>query len=225
MKNNPYIERIATIPQILQNEDVFQKKGKWNEFFENNFPIYLEIGTWWWGFFSDQCGKYQNVNHIGMEIKYKRLFKTHQKAQQIGQNNFVLLKAFWQQIGEIFWPEELTQTRVLFPDPWHTKKHRKKHKLIQTEFLETLFFCTKPGGLLHIKTDHEEYFSQILEAFVPTKWETVYISHDFKNLPDMPQKHTEFEQLFRQKSLAIRYGIFQKTMDREKTIDIHDFFV
>gem|GEM_PF-3427714 len=33
MKNNPYIERITTIPKILQNEDIFSKKGKWSEYF------------------------------------------------------------------------------------------------------------------------------------------------------------------------------------------------
>jgi len=225
MKNNPYIERITTIPKILQNEDIFSKKGKWSEYFWNMFPIHLEIGTGWGGFFADQCAKFSHKNHIGMEIKYKRLFKTHQKAQQSGNNNFVLVKAFGQQISEIFAPGELTQTCILFPDPWHNKKHRKKHKLIQTDFLEKLYMCTKPEGLLHIKTDHGEYFAEMLESFGATPWENIYINHDFEHPSDATPKRTEFEQLFRQKSLPIHYAIFQKPSESKKTIDIRDFFV
>jgi|GEM_PF-792541 len=225
MKNNPYIERITTIPEILQNEDIFAKKGKWHEYFGDSFPMHLEIGTGWGGFFADQCLKYPHVNHIGMEIKYKRLFKTREKAHQAGNNNFVILKAFGQQIADIFAPDELTQTCILFPDPWHNKKHRKKHKLVQEDFLSKLFFCTKPGGLLHIKTDHEEYFSQMLEAFSSTQWKNIFTDHDFEYIPETHTKRTEFEQLFRQKSLPIHYAIFQKPDEHTKIVDIHDFFV
>jgi len=225
MKNNPYIERITTISEIVQNEDIFSKKGKWNAYFYNSFPIHLEIWTGWGGFFADQCAKRPHVNHIGMEIKYKRLFKTREKAYQAGNNNFIILKAFGQQIGEIFDSSELTQTSILFPDPWHNKKHRKKHKLIQTDFLEKLFTCTKIWGLVHVKTDHAEYFREMLDAFMSTDWENIFTSHDFEYIPEIQAKRTEFEQLFRQKSLPIHYAIFQKPSGDEKIVDIRDFFV
>ncbi len=50
----------------------------------------------------------------------------------------------------------LSQVRIFFPDPWHKKRHHKR-RLIQTEFVQLLCRKIKPGGLLHLATDWENY--------------------------------------------------------------------
>ncbi len=50
----------------------------------------------------------------------------------------------------------LSQVRIYFPDPWHKKRHQKR-RLIQTEFVQLLCKKLKPGGLLHLATDWENY--------------------------------------------------------------------
>ena len=50
----------------------------------------------------------------------------------------------------------LSQVRIYFPDPWHKKRHHKR-RMIQPDFVQLLCRKIKPGGLLHLATDWENY--------------------------------------------------------------------
>lgn len=50
---------------------------------------------------------------------------------------------------------------IFFPDPWHKKRHNKR-RLIQTKFVETLVSKLKPGGVIHLATDWQEYADHML---------------------------------------------------------------
>jgi len=49
---------------------------------------------------------------------------------------------------------------IFFPDPWHKKRHHKR-RLIDTDFVETLAHKLRPGGVLRLATDWEEYAEQM----------------------------------------------------------------
>ena len=55
----------------------------------------------------------------------------------------------------------LDRVLILFPDPWHKKRHHKR-RLIQPRFVELLARKIKPGGLLHIATDWQPYAEHCL---------------------------------------------------------------
>ena len=57
----------------------------------------------------------------------------------------------------------LDEVLVLFPDPWHKKRHHKR-RLIQPPFVELLGMRIAPGGILHLATDWEDYAHQMLEV-------------------------------------------------------------
>ena len=57
----------------------------------------------------------------------------------------------------------LSEVLILFPDPWHKKRHHKR-RLIQPPFVELLARKIKPGGLLQLATDWEPYAMQMLEV-------------------------------------------------------------
>ena len=57
----------------------------------------------------------------------------------------------------------LDEVLVLFPDPWHKKRHNKR-RLIQPPFVELLAGKLRPGGVLRMATDWEEYALQMLEV-------------------------------------------------------------
>ena len=59
--------------------------------------------------------------------------------------------------------ESLAAIHVYFPDPWHKKRHHKR-RLIQPPFVELLTSRLKPGGLLHLATDWENYAEQMMEV-------------------------------------------------------------
>ncbi|RLQ20921.1 tRNA (guanosine(46)-N7)-methyltransferase TrmB [Seongchinamella sediminis] len=55
----------------------------------------------------------------------------------------------------------LDTVQVFFPDPWHKKRHHKR-RLIQPDFVAQLTRKLKPGGILHLATDWENYAEQMM---------------------------------------------------------------
>jgi tRNA (guanine-N7-)-methyltransferase len=64
-------------------------------------------------------------------------------------------------------PASLDTIQIFFPDPWHKKRHHKR-RLIQPAFAEQLVAYLKPGGILHLATDWENYAEQMLEVLTAT---------------------------------------------------------
>jgi tRNA (guanine-N7-)-methyltransferase len=59
--------------------------------------------------------------------------------------------------------DSLDTVQIFFPDPWHKKRHHKR-RLIQPEFVAHLVRKLKPGGILHLATDWENYAQQMMEV-------------------------------------------------------------
>jgi tRNA (guanine-N7-)-methyltransferase len=60
-------------------------------------------------------------------------------------------------------PASLDEVLVLFPDPWHKKRHHKR-RLIQPPFVALIASRLRKGGVLRLATDWEEYAVQMLEV-------------------------------------------------------------
>lgn len=60
-------------------------------------------------------------------------------------------------------PASLDELLLLFPDPWHKKRHHKR-RLIQPAFVELAASRLKPGGVFRLATDWENYAEQMLEV-------------------------------------------------------------
>jgi len=50
---------------------------------------------------------------------------------------------------------------IFFPDPWHKTRHHKR-RLIQPGFADLLANALKPGGLLRLATDWQDYANHML---------------------------------------------------------------
>jgi tRNA (guanine-N7-)-methyltransferase len=71
-------------------------------------------------------------------------------------------------LGEQLAPDSLDEVLVLFPDPWHKKRHHKR-RLIQPPFVELIASRLRHGGVLRLATDWEEYALQMLEVLSAAK--------------------------------------------------------
>lgn len=214
MLNNPYIKIVWEDSHILSDtEKIYSNSWKWNKFFWNENEIFLEIWTWLWNFFSIESSLHKDKNFIWMEIRYKRLFKTAEKTRSLWVENFVVLKDFWQNIDKIFSENEVSKTYIFFPDPWDKKDRQKKHKLLQEDFLKNLYKITKVWWKVCFKTDHLEYFEEVLEIIKSQKlFKIDFLSYDYEKESETfhKQKLTEFESMFRAESLKINYAEFIK---------------
>ncbi|MFK7780305.1 MAG: tRNA (guanosine(46)-N7)-methyltransferase TrmB [Candidatus Gracilibacteria bacterium] len=211
-ENNPYMDLVEKHDSILIKEsELFNKFGKWNDFFGNKKEIFLEIGTGMGNFFSKESLENKNKNFIGIEIKYKRLYNTALKTINAGVKDFILLKTFGQNIDKLFKESEISKTYIFFPDPWGKKDRQKKHRLFQEKFIRDLYLITKTGGTLIFKTDHREYFDTTLNLFKKIGlWKINIKSYNYeKELDNHETKNmTEFEHVFRGKQ--INYVEFEK---------------
>lgn len=59
-------------------------------------------------------------------------------------------------------PNSLDGVRVFFPDPWPKARHHKR-RIIQSGPLRLIATRLKPGGVLHVATDHADYAEWINE--------------------------------------------------------------
>jgi len=60
-------------------------------------------------------------------------------------------------------PQALDEVLVLFPDPWHKKRHHKR-RLVNAAFATLVASRLAPGGRLHLATDWEHYAQQMIEV-------------------------------------------------------------
>lgn len=227
MVNNPYINQVKNHSKIIVDlEKIYSNKWKWSNFFDNKKPLILEIWTWLWNYFSSQVIDNPEKNYIGIEIRYKRLYKTAEKSWwKINNNdndqiktrsinlheNFIVLKDFWENIDKIFWENELDETYVFFPDPWDKNDKSRTRRMVQKKFLKDLYDITKSWWKFIFKTDHKWYFDFVLWELENTNWEIDYKTYDYENDWLYKQnKITEFEQIFRWQDLKVNYLVCKK---------------
>ena len=82
-------------------KDYYELKGKWNKYFKNNNPIYIEIGMGKGQFVIENAIKYPNINFIGIE-KYDSVIAKALKKIPDGLNNLAMIRANALDIDQIF---------------------------------------------------------------------------------------------------------------------------
>ena len=96
-------------------------------------------------------------------------------------------------LGEQLAPASLDEVLVLFPDPWHKKRHHKR-RLIQSPFVELVASRLKAGGVFRLATDWEEYAHQMLEVLgASTAFANLAPTGDWMPRPD-ERAPTHFEK-------------------------------
>lgn len=178
-------------------------KGKWREYFglPASAPLTLELGAYHGETSIHLAGANPAGAHIGVEWKYKQCFKAGKKAQDVGRENLVFLRANMARLPWILAPGEVDRVWVLFPDPW-SKAPQQKWRVLHPGFLKILGRLLSEGKELMIKTDHAEYaqfigesiqaaecFSYMSEAEAKDRWSLI---------PPTP-----FERIFLRQGLPI----------------------
>lgn len=91
-------------------------------------------------------------------------------------------------------PASLDGVRIFFPDPWPKARHHKR-RIIQTGTLHLIATRLKPGGVLHVATDHADYADWIGQL---TQVEPLleYKGWPWPECPIMTDRHviTKFEK-------------------------------
>jgi tRNA (guanine-N7-)-methyltransferase len=96
-------------------------------------------------------------NFIGIEVHAPGVGRALNGIAQLQLSN---VRVYQHDAVEVIRDEiadgSLEEIRIYFPDPWHKKRHHKR-RIIQPEFLKLICRKLKPGGLVHLATDWQEY--------------------------------------------------------------------
>ena len=202
-------------PWAFDEERAPQLKGQWREEFKvsEDHPVDLEIGTGNGFHFGHLALSTPKRCLVGIELKYKPLIQSIRRVVRERGTNARICRYNARMVKDLFAPEELNDVYIHFPDPWE-KESRKKHRLIQAEFLDELFELQKLGSKIYFKTDSRDYFDWALEVFVSSKYKMLGHSFDLHNSEWAEANFiTHFERLFLRKGLPIHYAELLKSED------------
>jgi tRNA (guanine-N7-)-methyltransferase len=132
--------------------------------FGRRAPVTLEIGFGNGDNLAALAERHPGRDFIGVEVHPPGVGHLLLKAEKAGLGN---LRIFRHDAVEVLRqriaPGSLDSILVLFPDPWHKKRHHKR-RLVNPEFAELAASRLAVGGTLQLATDWEPYAEQMLEV-------------------------------------------------------------
>jgi tRNA (guanine-N7-)-methyltransferase len=218
--SNCYHHKLQEFPGLVYADDATESyRGSWRKQFQapNRYdaPLYVEIGCNAGHVILPWAQTHTNHLYVGLDWKFKSIFRAAEKASQKGLSNLLFLRAHARHLDSIFAPSEISGFFVFFPDPW-SKRAQQKNRLMTPQYLETLASLLQPQGILHIKTDHAAYFESIVKMIDPLTWTILEHSNDLHANHPQPEtlqipEVTLFERLFIQKKIPIQNLKLMKT--------------
>ena len=178
-------------------------KGKWQTLFNNNNPIYLEIGMGKGKFILENAKNNPNINYIGIEKNGSVLSYAIKKIEEYKLNNLKLICFDANKIDEIF-SKDIDLLYLNFSDPWPKNRHEKR-RLTSNSFLEKYDKIFKKDRIIEMKTDNQGLFEYSIISFVNNGYKIEDISLDLTNKIDFINIRTEYEEKYILKNNIIYY--------------------
>jgi tRNA (guanine-N7-)-methyltransferase len=153
---------IYQLPTILKPLEVA-------ELFPKRQPMEVELGCGDASFLVEYARRNPSHNFIGVERLLGRLQKLDRKGRRAELNNLRGVRIESSYFLQYLLPRGSTSAlHIYFPDPWPKKKHHR-HRLINGQFPVLAGAVLEPGGVVFLRTDDQEYFTQMTEVFSAAK--------------------------------------------------------
>ena len=176
-------------------------KGKWKEYFNNDNPIYVEIGMGKGKFIVENALNNPDINYIGIEKYDSVVAKALQKIDK-KLDNLVMVRADANIIQDIF-DHEITCIYLNFSDPWPKNRHHLR-RLSSSVFLEKYESIFVKKKRIEMRTDNRLLFQYSLVSFSEAGYtlKEVYLDYHQDNMPSIT---TEYEDKFAGNGMPIYY--------------------
>lgn len=175
------------------------------ELFGNGNPLEVEIGAGRGDFMIAHASSHPDLNFLAVEKKLMFMKRGINKARRAGLENvrWLLVEARYL-VMEYLTDASVQAVHVYFPDPWPKKKQLKR-RIVQAGFTEQLVRVLIPGGKLHVRTDHEEYFQQMVEVLDATEGLRLV-----KTEEAILERKTGFEARFNREGIRTLHRSYEK---------------
>lgn len=182
-------------------------KGNWNNLFQNNNPIYLEIGMGKGDFIMENAKRYPDINFIGIE-KFDSIMALAIKKIPEGLKNLKLIRIDALNILDVF-DREIDRIYLNFSDPWPKPRHEKR-RLTSSNFLNMFDVIFKDKKEIVMKTDNRGLFEYSLISFNENGYKILEVSLDLHGDKKEDNIETEYERKFSLKNNVIYYVKVEK---------------
>jgi tRNA (guanine-N7-)-methyltransferase len=132
--------------------------------FGRSAPITLEIGFGNGDNLAEQAAAHPERNYLGVEVHRPgvgRLLLSLEDRQL--RNAKVICHDAVEVLTHQVPAQSLSEVVILFPDPWHKKRHHKR-RLVQAPFVELVTDRLASGGVLRFASDWQPYADAVLEV-------------------------------------------------------------
>ena len=132
--------------------------------FGREAPLVLEIGSGTGTSTAAMAEAEPDVDVIAVEVYQPGLAQLLGMIVRGGLTNVRMIRGDGVDVlTNMIEPASLTGVRVFFPDPWPKARHHKR-RLLQSGTFALIASRLRPGGVLHVATDHAEYAEWIAEV-------------------------------------------------------------
>jgi tRNA (guanine-N7-)-methyltransferase len=132
--------------------------------FGRDAPLVLEIGCGTGTSTLAMAQSEPDVDVIAVEVYRRGLAQLLSAMERESVTNIRLVRGDAVDVlQQLITPGSLSGVRVFFPDPWPKARHHKR-RLLQPDTVALIADRLRPGGVLHVATDHRGYADQIAEV-------------------------------------------------------------
>ena len=214
-------DAIAASPWVMQKPE--EQCGSWKDFFGNDKPLHLEIGTGKGRFIMELAQRHPEINYIGIEKYSSVLLRCLEKQEELQLQNLIFIRGDAELLNTYFAEGEIDKIYLNFSDPWPKERHARR-RLPSSEYLRRYDRILKPEGVIEFKTDNRGLFDFAVDEVAQSVFEIRQITYDLHNDPVMNEGNimTEYEEKFSKKGnkickyiLARKNDVIEVKNDRE----------
>ncbi len=163
--------------------------------FSNQHPVWLEIGFGNGESLARLAMQNPGNNYLGIEVHRPGVGHLLLRIEALALTNLLLIQHDAVEVIQDGLQENaLAGVLLLFPDPWHKKRHHKR-RILQPQLVEQLARTIRPGGQFHAATDWQPYANHMMQVMsqADTSFENIAGKGKFYPRPE-ERLLTKFEQ-------------------------------
>ncbi|MEA1888424.1 MAG: tRNA (guanosine(46)-N7)-methyltransferase TrmB [Pseudomonadota bacterium] len=191
--------------------DVTNEKWNFSAIFGRQSDVFLELGFGDGTALKTLASRHPENDYVGIEVHRPGVGRLMRELHAEEINNVRVSSEDGTGILKDNIPlSSLSGISIFFPDPWHKKKHNKR-RMIQQEFTSMAASRLKPGGVMHLATDWQDYAEQMLEVLTAEPLlENTSPGKAFIERPDS-RPLTKYEQ----RGLRLGHGVWDLVFRRK----------
>lgn len=208
---------LAVCPYFTDEAET--KRGHWREQFEQDGPLYLELG----------CGKgvstaamvkdNPQINYVVMDITCNVLGDTRRNIEKAFDGepvkNVMIARYDISYIEKVFAPEDrVERIYINFCNPWTKRPKYAKRRLTHPRQLMQYRDFLVDGGEIWFKTDDTALFTESMPYFDACGFELRYLTSDLHAAGVTPNYISEHEMKFTALGVPIKFARFVKKPGR-----------